>query len=162
VIFAHTFNFRIKLLRSGGGGPGGGREQLGDGGFQECSGLELSMDVQELNEGGRNDGVIRRVGRGKYVPLVLKRGFLHAEGGRVGPELWGWLQGILSGRRPVERYDGLVEVLDRAGQRVVAKWSFERGLPSKIAGPSLNAKTGDIAVEELTIAHEGLRLEVGA
>ena len=28
----------------------------------------------------------------------------------------------------------------------------------KVVGPTLNAKTGDIAVEELHIAHEGLRL----
>ena len=35
---------------------------------------------------------------------------------------------------------------------------FERGLPAKIKGPELNAKTGEIAIEELTIAHEGLRL----
>jgi hypothetical protein len=31
-------------------------------------------------------------------------------------------------------------------------------LPAKIRGPQLNAKTGEIAIEELTIAHEGLRL----
>jgi phage tail-like protein len=41
---------------------------------------------------------------------------------------------------------------------VVAVWTFERGLPAKIKGPELNAKTGEIAIEELTIAHEGLRL----
>jgi hypothetical protein len=33
-----------------------------------------------------------------------------------------------------------------------------RGLPQKLQGPSLNAKTGDVAMEELHIAHEGLRL----
>jgi hypothetical protein len=35
---------------------------------------------------------------------------------------------------------------------------FERGLPARIAGPQLNAKTGEVAIEELHIAHEGLRL----
>ena len=44
------------------------------GGFAECSGLELEADVKEYLEGGRNDGVVRRVGRVKLVPLVLKRG----------------------------------------------------------------------------------------
>jgi hypothetical protein len=28
----------------------------------------------------------------------------------------------------------------------------------KIRGPELNAKTGEVAIEELHIAHEGLRL----
>jgi phage tail-like protein len=149
---ASTFNFRIKLNQSGGG------QALGDGGFQECSGLEIEMDVQELVEGGRNDGVIRRVGRGKYGNLVLKRGMLFPPGGSVKSELWDWLQGVLGGVRPVARYDGTIEVLDANGEDVVATWVFDRGLPAKIGGPQLNAKTGEVAIEELTIAHEGLRL----
>jgi phage tail-like protein len=149
---AGTFNFRVTLNKSGAG------DLLGDGGFQECSGLEIEMDVQELVEGGRNDGIIRRVGRGKYTNLVLKRGMIFPDGGTVNDELWNWLQGVLSGVRPVARYDGTVEVLDPTGVDVVATWEFDRGLPAKISGPQLNAKTGEIAIEELTIAHEGLRL----
>jgi hypothetical protein len=44
------------------------------------------------------------------------------------------------------------------GNQVVATWVFDRGLPAKIRGPELNARTGEIAMEELHIAHEGLRL----
>ena len=33
--------------------------------FQECSGLEVEMDVQEYQEGGRNNGVIRRIRPGQ-------------------------------------------------------------------------------------------------
>jgi len=40
----------------------------------------------------------------------------------------------------------------------VAIWHFDRGLPAKVVGPQLNGKTGEIAIEELHIAHEGLRL----
>jgi phage tail-like protein len=149
---AGTFNFRIKLNQSGGGGA------LAGGGFQECIGLEIEMDVQELVEGGRNDGIIRRVGRGKYTNLVLKRGMFYLPGGAVKSELWDWLQRVLSGVRPVVRYDGTIEVLDSSGNDVVATWVFDRGLPAKISGPQLNAKTGEIAIEELTISHEGLRL----
>ncbi len=139
------------------GGPGG--DQLGDGAFQECTGLEISMDVQDYLEGGRNDGVIKRVGRGKYAELVLKRGMVFRGAGPAEPELWSWLQGVLRGERPVRRYDGIVEVMD-PGEQVVARWVFDRGLPAKLTGPSLNARTGDVAIEELHIAHEGLRLVV--
>lgn len=152
---ASTFNFRVSLNRSGGGSDA----QLGDGGFQECSGLGVEMDVFELDEGGRNDGVVRLVGRGKYQPIVLKRGMLVPNGGAVRNELWAWLQGILGGERPVRRYDGVIEVLDAAAGRVTATWVFDRGLPTKIAGPALNAQSGEVAIEELTIAHEGLRLK---
>jgi len=156
---AGTFNFRVTLNRAGGGSD---VPKLGDGGFQECTGLELSMDVQELNEGGRNDGVVRLVGRGKYSPITLKRGMLAPADGTVRNDLWAWIQQTLSGERPVRRYDGVIEVLDGASARTVATWVFDRGLPQKVGGPQLNAKSGEIAIEELTILHEGLRLRGSA
>ena len=100
---AGTFNFRITLTRSDGSSP-----PLGDGGFQECSGLDIEMDVQELQEGGRNDGTVRQVGRGKYTNIVLKRGMLFPDDGEVNKALWNWIQGVLSGVRPVARYDGVI------------------------------------------------------
>src|SRR5262249_26132803 len=60
---------------------------LGDGGFQECSGLEVEMDVQEYQEGGRNDGIIRRAGRAKYSNIVLKRGMFYGTSGGVNRDL---------------------------------------------------------------------------
>ncbi len=171
---AGTFNFRVTLRKSGprgsdgdvssasGGSGEAGGELLADGGFQECSGLEIEMDVQEHREGGRNDGTVRLVGRGTYQNLILKRGMFFGEDEGVNPELWSWLQQILSGRHPVRRYDGVVELMDRRGERagnVVATWTFSRGLPVKVAGPALNARTGEVAIEEIHIAHEGLRME---
>jgi len=169
-----TFKFQIKLRKSAQieagsnlavntnitSGSANDREQdaLGDGGFQECSGLEIAMDVQEYQEGGRNDGVIQRVGRAKYSNIVLKRGMFYGDDKQIQRELWTWIQNVVSGIRPVTRYDGIIEVKTRSGD-VVATWVFERGLPAKISGPQLNGKTGDIAIEELHIAHEGLRLK---
>ncbi|MEW6706076.1 MAG: phage tail protein, partial [Pseudomonadota bacterium] len=83
-----SFRFEVKLLRSpdvvagrqqpAGAGAGytppQGAAELGSGAFQECSGLEIEMDIQEYVEGGRNNGTVRRVGRAKYQPLLLKRG----------------------------------------------------------------------------------------
>lgn len=162
-----AFNFKISLFPSSTTVEGADRPtspsragaQLGDGGFQECSGLEVELDVQELQEGGRNDGVIRRIGRAKYQPLVLKRGMLVQTQSAHTTELWQWLQNVASGTG-IRRYDGIVEVRDPRGQRTVATWTFVRGLPAKVSGPQLNARTGEIAIEELHIAHEGLRLEL--
>jgi phage tail-like protein len=130
-----------------------------EGAFQECTGLEVEMDVQEYQEGGRNNGVVRRVGRAKYVPLVLKRGMFYSADAQasVNPALWHWMQGIVNGGTPVPRYDGVIRVMSADGT-VRASWVFDRALPAKIRGPELNAKTGEIAIEELTLAHEGLRL----
>ncbi|MQA90387.1 MAG: phage tail protein [Gemmatimonas sp.] len=167
---AGTFNFWVTLrksaaIESGASGVSAASAEstgkpLGDGGFQECTGLDIEMDVQELQEGGRNDGVIQRVGPGKYSRITLKRGMLYGTDNKVDAVLWGWLQGILTGARPVTRYDGTIQLMGHDQGKVLATWAFDRGIPAKISGPQLNSKSGDIAIEELQIAHEGLRLAI--
>lgn len=163
-LLLRSFRFQVKLRKSAavesgtqtpGDSPTG--SELGDGAFQECSGLEVEMDVGEYLEGGRNDGVIKHVGRARYMPIILKRGMFYPSGGSANRDLWKWIQGIVAGERPVARYDGMIKVMS-SGENVSATWVFDRGLPTKIRGPELNAKTGEVAIEELTIAHEGLRL----
>jgi phage tail-like protein len=146
-----AFRFQVKLRRTSDG------RALGDGAFQECSGLEIEVDVKEHLEGGNNNAVIRQVGRAKYPNLVLKRGMFYGSSGGVNQDLWNWVQGVVSGRRPVERYDGSIEVMS-VGFEVAAVWSFSRGVPARLRGPELNGKTGELAIEELHIAHEGLLL----
>ena len=170
-LFLRAFRFNLKLRRSpdetSGLSPTGETDiaaesedgaALGDGMFQEVNGLEVELDITEYLEGGRNDGVIRQVGRAKYVPLVLKRGMFHSAAGRLNGELWAWLQSVAAGKRPIPRYDGIVEVWGRHENEVIATWEFERGVPARVRGPELNARTGEVAIEELHIAHEGLRL----
>jgi phage tail-like protein len=149
-----TFRFELEFTRVSGDGP----QSLGDGGFQQISGLEVEMDVKDLDVGGRNAGVVRRIGRAKYSRLVCKRGMFGPAGGNAEPELWQWFQDVVSGVRPVRRYDGSVIVQDQQ-RRPMAVWQFVRAVPVKLVGPQLNAKTGEIAVEELHLAHEGLLLE---
>src|SRR6266540_1629238 len=172
-----SFRFQVKLRKSAGGaaaagvsasavasasvsavagigGPAG--DLLGDGGFQECTGLEIEQDVQDIVPGGDNARIVKRVGHAKYQNIVLKRGMFFA-GGAVNADLWRWIQNVVNNVRPVDRYDGTIEVMD-VGEVVVATWTFSRGLPARIRGPTLNAQTGEVAIEELHIAHEGLRL----
>ncbi len=137
------------------GGPTG--DLLGNGGFQECSGIEIEQDVGDIVQGGRNDSVVKRVGRAKFQNIVLKRGMFFAAGSPVDNQLWKWIQDVVRGVRPVPRFDGTIDVMD-VGDSVVATWHFRRGLPARIRGPTLNAQTGEIGIEELHIAHEGLVL----
>lgn len=150
--------------RAGAGGESpGGPQTLGDGGFQECTGLDVEADLKEYLEGGANDTVVRRVGRLKVATLVLKRGMVvPTQEGVADTSLWDWLHAMVSGVLPVPRYDGVIEVYDAANTRSVARWTFTRGLPLKVVGPALHAATGAIAIEELHIQHEGLRLETAA
>lgn len=167
--FLRAFRFKVTLRRSpdevAGSAPAGAADtdaaagdSFTDGAFQDVTGLEMELDITELQEGGRNDGVIRQVGRAKYVPLVLKRGMFASPQGRLNREIWTWLQDIAGGRRPLRRYDGVIEIWGAGEDEVLATWQFERGVPQRVRGPELNARTGEIAIEELHIAHEGLRL----
>jgi phage tail-like protein len=153
-----TFKFKVTLTPST---PRSGSTALGDGSFAECSGLQLEADIRELLEGGRNDGVVRRVGRVKLVPIVLKRGMFSPEPGQpANTELWEWLTSMVGGG-PIRRFNGEIALTNPAFTYTHATWIFERGLPMKVVGPTLIAKTGDIAIEELYILHESLRLKAG-
>lgn len=151
-----TFRFQVDLTitKPVEGWPA----SLGTGGFSDCSGLTLEADVKEYLEGGFNFGVVRRVGRVKLQPIVLKRGMFLKDDGSTDSTMWDWLSATVYGLLPIPRYNGRVTVRDPSDQRVTATWCFDRGLPVKVNGPTLNAKTGEVAVEELHIAHEGLRL----
>ena len=123
------------------------------------------MDVAEYVEGGRNNGVIQRAGRMKVARITLRRGMLHPADGAVRTDLWQWFQDVVDGVRPIRRYDGTIVLLGtppspEAESPVLSKWTFSRGLPARIVGPQLNARTGEVAIEELQIAHEGLRMDV--
>lgn len=151
-----TFRFSVDLTN-----PTPQRDwptSLGAGGFSECSGLTLEADVKEYLEGGFNYGVVRRVGRVKLEPIVLKRGMFLKDDDTTDSTLWDWLSATVQGLLPVPRYNGQITVRDPSNTHDTAIWCFDRGLPIKVAGPTLNAKTGEVAIEELHIAHEGLRL----
>jgi phage tail-like protein len=152
-----TFRFVVTLTLSG---RGAASQLLGNGAFAECSGLELEADIKEYLEGGFNDGVVRRVGRVKLQPIILKRGmFVPEHDSYVERSFWAWLTASVNGQLPVMRCEGHIRVSDPAYQRTLAHWSFTDGLPAKVHGPALNARTGEIAIEELHIAHQGLKLE---
>jgi phage tail-like protein len=171
-----AFKFEVTLMRSpeisagsqvllGAGDPiepPAGGALLGNGGFQEITGLEIEMEMQDVMEGGRNNGVVRRIGRAKATPLILKRGLFFTpssdsdEDAAADTAFWEWIQAIIGGERPAPRFDGIIYVKS-PDNTVRATWVFERGLPAKLKGPELNGKTGEVAIEELHIAHEGLR-----
>jgi len=119
------------------------------GGFSECGGLEMSLDVEEYREGGNNGVVLKFPTRIKWTNLRLKRGVA------LSHDLWFWHYSFVQGQ--VQRRDGVVALQDE-GHNPVKIWSFRRGLPVKWTGPALNATQNQVAIEELEIAHEGLRL----
>lgn len=124
-----------------------------DAGFNECSGLDLSLEVEEYQEGGNNGTVLKFPTRTSWGKLVMKKGIIKSS------ELWDWAYGFCEGK--VVRKDGLITLL---GEKQIAHtvWKFKRGLPVKYSGPALNAQQNAIAFESIEIEHEGLELLTGA
>jgi phage tail-like protein len=145
-----AFNFLITLVDSGSstGTAQPPAQAKPAGGFSECSGLEMSMDIEEYKEGGNNGLILRFPTRVKWANLRLKRGLALAE------DLWLWHFNFAQGK--VVRRDGVVTLQDEQ-QNPVKVWSFTRGLPVKWTGPTLNAAQNQLAIEEIEIAHEGLK-----
>lgn len=155
-----AFNFTISLMEAS-SGAGKAVTTIAvnsltddiDAGFNECSGLEMSLEVEEYQEGGVNHLVHKFPTRLTWGRLVLKKGLLASQA------LWEWMYGFAEG--DVVRKDGLISLLDGEG-KVHTVWQFQRGLPVKWSGPSLNAQQSAVAFESIEIEHEGLRLMSGA
>lgn len=117
------------------------------GGFNECSGIEMSMKVEDYNEGGNNGGALRFPNRVSWSNITLKKGM------GIGTALWGWHYGFVQGTG--KRRDGTIMLLDDLKMPSTI-WYFQRGLPVKYSGPSLNATQNNVAIESIEIAHEGI------
>ena len=118
-------------------------------GFSECGGLEMTMQPEEYRQGGENDTVRKFAARVTWTNLRLRRGVAFSN------DLWGWLYSYVQGRG--KRRDGMITLRDDQ-QNAVRVWQFKRGLPIKWTGPAMNALQNQVALEELEIAHEGLKL----
>jgi phage tail-like protein len=116
--------------------------------FSECDGLEMTMEVKTIREGGNNGRQIRLTGPTAYGTLTLKRGMTDSF------DLWDWFTAVQE--RPALRADAEVVVYapDRETER--ARFVLSRCLPVKLKAPPLNAKDGGVAIEELQLAYEAL------
>ena len=117
------------------------------GGFSECSGLEMSMKVDDYMEGGNNGAVLKFPGRISWGNVTLKKGM------GTSSTLWDWHYGFARGHG--KRRDGVIALLNER-HVPISIWYFRRGLPVKYGGPALNAAQNSVAIESLEIAHEGI------
>lgn len=116
--------------------------------FSECDGLEMTMEVKTIREGGNNGRQIRLTGPTAYGTLTLKRGMTDSF------DLWDWFAAVQE--RPALRADAEVVVYAEDRETKRARFVLSRCLPVKLKAPALNAKDGGVAIEELQLAYEAL------
>lgn len=124
---------------------------LCNGAFSTCSGLEVTMDKKTIRSGGDNGRQVHLAGPVSNGNLTLKRGITDRF------DLWTWFERVnLDGERGLRATTKVVMLgVDRQPR---ATFVLERCLPTKLTMPSLDATSDEVAVEELQIAYESIRL----
>lgn len=148
-----TFNFHVSFVLPG------QQQEVCEAEFSECSGLEMSMELKTIKEGGNNGEQIHLAGPLTYGQLTLKRGMTSSF------DLWDWFETVQNQRNL--RVDGEIQMLSSLRQAKQQEASGAKNkdvvfklagcLPMKLVAPSLSAKDGEIAIEEMQIAYERLQ-----
>lgn len=116
--------------------------------FAEADGLEMSMQPKTVEVGGVNDRQVHLIGPVTYGTLTLKRGMTDDL------QLWSW---FAEGTRPGSVHPAQVQVTLMAEDGTPRlRFDLTHALPTKMRAPSLNARDGLVAIEELSLAYAQL------
>lgn len=145
------FRFEVNLYAEKEG------ELLCRGYFSEVSGLEVTMEPRAISAGGMNWGEVQRVGPTRFSSIVLKRGVTDSV------DLWKWFDSTTRGANYGYRLQGEIRVLngpvDKDGNaEAITVWKLTGVLPTRFKAPDLSATASQVAIEELTLVHEGLTM----
>ena len=127
--------------------------ELQIGAFTEVTGLGVSIDVEELMEGGQNAYTHKLLGRMRWPNIVLKRGLTDSDA------LFTWLSkfsgnGFNGASNKIKPETGSISVVTPKGDPF-RTWSLIDVKPVKWTGPRLAASSRDLAIEELEVCHSG-------
>jgi phage tail-like protein len=141
-----TFNFLVEIeVRDV-------SSKIASASFSEVDGLEMTIEPKTIREGGNNAGPVHLAGQVGYGQLTLKRGMT------ADRDLWRWFERAASDDGRGDRATAEVVVLAADASAVRTRFVLTGCLPVKLKAPALSAKDGGIAVEEMQIVYESLRL----
>jgi phage tail-like protein len=139
------FNFLVDL--------GTGQTDGPEAGFQECSGISMSVDVIEYRNGNDKENSPRKLtGLARVSNVTLKRGIIGSL------SLYNWINQIRNGDSGALR-NVTIQLQNEDHTAIVMTWKLLRARIIKHTSGPLNAKGTDVAIEELTLAYERLELE---
>jgi len=123
--------------------------------FSEVSGLEVSIETEDVLEGGQNSFVHKLPGRMTWPNITLKRGVTRAD------NLLAWLnessgETFAANGNKLTRKTAAITLVDRTGVRL-RSWDFDEAYPVKWTGPTFASASADAPSEELEITHHGFR-----
>lgn len=132
--------------------------QLGQ--FREVSGLSVSVEVEEVVEGGQNFFTHKLPGRFTFPNVTLRRGLTEDNG------LIAWIDECTAGGfekkgKKLKRTTVAIVLLSSNGKRL-RTWTLQEAFPVSWKGPDFSIQSDDFLVEEIEIAHHGFTIAAGA
>ena len=120
------------------------------GAFREVTNLgSENAVVEDKSRGPDGKYIIRKIpGTLKWNDITLKQGLTD------NMDMWKWRKLVEQGKVDDARANGSIIMYDTAG-KAVARWDLVNCWPSKLSGPAGKADGNEIAVQEMTLAHEG-------
>ncbi len=119
-------------------------------GFRECSGLDSTSEAGDYREGTDPLTARKLPGLVTYSNISLGRGISDND------ELWKWRQQIAKGI--ADRRNLSIVLMDDTGAEKI-RWNLVNCWPTTWTGPSFDASSGDVAIETLELAHEGVSVD---
>lgn len=119
--------------------------------FTECSGLNIQIKKNVFYEGGLNDQQRIHLGHAEFADVTLKHGITNDL------VFWDWISEIFDETKKTERRNVNIIVFNQAGQ-TVKSWTLIGAIPIVWKSQALQADGNAVAIEELTLAYEGLQI----
>lgn len=117
--------------------------------FMEISGLGMELDVVPYREGASKENTAALLpGQRLFPPVVLRRGIVQGDN-----DFYDWIN--TAQFQTIERRDVQISLLDEQHNPVVT-WKLLRAFPSRLDYGPLQGLGHDVAIESLTLVHEGL------
>lgn len=119
------------------------------GAFRECTVVTAEHEPAEYKfaDDKGAPGYYAIPGRMKFGRITLKRGLTNDM------SMWNWRKQIEDGNVGSARTNGSIIMMDQDGS-AVAEYNFENAWPLKVSGPTPNANSNEIAMEEIEIICE--------
>jgi phage tail-like protein len=119
--------------------------------FSECAGLEVKIKNKKINPGGTINEQRVLIEDTEYTDVILKRGLTDDLA------FWEWVTQVWQPGGQSKRRNINVLVFNQAGETMQC-WTLLAAIPVGWKSPPLKADSSTLAIEELTLAYECLKI----
>lgn len=135
-----SFSFHVEFDKFG---------QDKDCSFQEVSGMDMTMETEDVQAGGENRFVYKLPKGIRQDKLVMKRGVANDSS-----PLMGWCKSVLENGLsvPLQPQDVKVYLLDETGVKIRG-WTFHSAYPVRWSVDELNSTKNSVSIETIEFAY---------